>query len=170
MDLIPRLREAVSDMLAGRARLVIGAIGVAVAVLVVMQMTSGVSTERPSDTPKDVDAAISDVNQALGGQLKTAEDEMARSALRTASIAMETLFAEGQGFAGTPASVARIEPNIIWRVSGANAAANEVNVTVDPQNAGYELSSTSSSGHTYKYARDAAGQVMRTCEPACGTW
>ena len=170
MDLIPRLREAVSDMLAGRARLVIGAIVVAVAAIVFMQMTAGVSTEQPTDTPKGVDAAIADVNPALGGQLASAEDEMARTTLRAASIAMETLFAQGQGFTGTPASVARIEPNIIWRVSGANAAANEVNVTVDPQNTGYELSTTSSSGHTYTYTRDAAGQVMRTCEPACGTW
>ena len=170
MDLIPRLREAVSDMLAGRARLAIGAIVVAVAAIVFMQMTAGVSTERPTDTPKGVDAAIADVNPALGGQLASAEDEMARTTLRAASIAMETLFAQGQGFTGTPASVARIEPNIIWRVSGANAAANEVNVTVDPQNTGYELSTTSSSGHTYTYTRDAAGQVMRTCEPACGTW
>lgn len=170
MDLISRLRETASDLFAGRERLVIGAIIVVVAALAFMKMGSGDSAERTTDTPKGVDAAVSEVSPTLGGQLTGAEDEMARTTLRTASIAMETLFAEGQGFTGTPASVARIEPNIAWKVGAANPAANEVSVTVGPQNTSYELSATSSSGKTYKYTRDAAGQVMRTCEPACGTW
>jgi len=170
MELIDRLRETAADLLAGRGRLVIGAIIVAVAAIAFMKLGSGGTAERPASTPNGVDSAIKVVDPTAGGQLEGAEDETARSTLRTASIAMETLFAEGQGFAGTPASVARIEPNIIWKVGAASAAANEVSVTVAPQNDGYELSTTSSSGHTYKYARDAAGQVMRTCEPSCGTW
>lgn len=170
MELIDRLRETAADLLAGRGRLVVGAIVVAVAALAFMKMGSGGSVDRPTPQPGGVDAAISDLNPTLGGQLTGAEDEMARTTLRTASIAMETLFADGQGFSGTPASVARIEPNIVWKVGAANAAANEVSVTVGSQNASYELSTTSSSGHTYKYTRDAAAQVMRTCEPACGTW
>lgn len=170
MELIDRLRETAADLLAGRGRLVIGAIIVAVAAIAFMKLGSGDATNRPAPAPNGVDAAIKVVDPTAGGQLEGAEDEMARTTLRTASMAMETLFAEGQGFAGTPASVARIEPNIVWKVGVANAAANEVSVTVAPQNDGYELSTTSSSGHTYKYARDSAGQVMRTCDPACGTW
>ncbi len=170
MELIERLREPAADLLAGRGRLVVGVIVVAVAALAFMTIGSGGSADRRTEEPKGVDSAINAVDPGAGGQLVGAEDEMARATLRTASVAMETLFAEGQGFAGTPASIARIEPNIVWKVGVANAAANEVSVTVGPQNDRYELTTTSSSGTTYRYARDAAAQVLRTCEPDCGTW
>jgi hypothetical protein len=99
-----------------------------------------------------------------------AQDENAKSLLRNAAIAMESLFAERQTFEGALAQVPSIEPNIQWTPgNAAQASQNQVAVQLAPTNLGYLLSTSAPSGTTFTYSRDDRVQVVRSCGPGC-TW
>ena len=103
------------------------------------------------------------------GSRHLAEDASAQSLLQSGAIAMESLYASSQSFAGGTGAVAQIEPNISWlSTGGASAGANQVALTV-PSEQSYALSTTSASGTTFTYSRSATAQVTRTCGPGC-TW
>jgi hypothetical protein len=100
-----------------------------------------------------------------------AADAAARSVLRNAAIVMEVIYSEQMNFRGLPAVAREIEPTLVWKTTpGAKSASHEVSVRVSRKADSYELSTTSPSGRTYNYNRDAMAQVARTCEPRCGTW
>ncbi len=99
-----------------------------------------------------------------------AEDVSAQSLLQSAALAMESWWSTNQTFAGSATGMASIEPNIAWTAGGAaTAAANQVAVTLGPDQMSYTLVTASNSGVTFAYARDARVQVQRTCGAGC-TW
>ena len=95
-----------------------------------------------------------------------ADDVTAKTLLQTAGVTMETLFAQNGSYAAGATGAATIEPNVVW-VAGraAQAAANQVGVTADETT--YVLSSTSASGTTFVYTRDAMGVVTKSCGTGC---
>lgn len=144
-------------LLQGRSKLVIGLI--ALIALVVVFGKLGCS-DRPARTGETVaDTIVQPKRQA--------DDAAAQALLQSAALAMESWFATNGSFAGSEAGVGALEPNISWVPAGAAAAQNQVAVSVGADQASYTLTTTSTSGLTLTYARDARAQVARSCGPSC---
>jgi type IV pilus assembly protein PilA len=97
---------------------------------------------------------------AFTGQQDKAHDAEAKSAAKTAQLAMETYFVDHKSYAGaTPAELQAIQPALRDAPSLAVTQANS--------NA-FELStaSTSTNPVTFKVTRTASGTIARTCSPA----
>ncbi len=105
------------------------------------------------------------------GQQGKANDAAAKSLLRNAASDMEAAFSSTQSYSSiTVAQLAAIEPAITFQTtSGAQAASNQVQVTVGAN--GYSLDTTSKSGTAFDYTKDltTVPPVSRTCGTGC-TW
>ncbi len=149
-----------SELFRGRVGKVIAGAVVVLIVVVIVGRGGG-----PSG--RTVDRAADAASAGLAGNRAAAEGASAEVLLRSASAAMETIFAERQTFEGAIGVLPQIEPNVAW-VGGpaADASRNQVALTV----AGaltYTLTTTTPAGTTYVYARDASGVATRTCGPGC---
>jgi hypothetical protein len=152
---------AMREMLSGR----LGKLAVAAAVVLVAVVLLG---HRGGPSKASVAGAADTASAGLQGNRAAAEGANAEVLLRSASTAMETLFAERQTFDGALAALPQVEPNVTWLGAGpADASQNQVAVTA--AGTAYTLSSTTPAGATYVYARDGGGVATRTCGPGC-TW
>lgn len=121
--------------------------------------------QAPSAQPAPAAAKKSKIGSLVTGA--PGSDSAAQQILRTGAIALESYFAEHGSFEGAAAALPGVEPNVTWTSEAAQAAANQVAVTTDA--AGYTLATTSASGATYSYARDASAHIVRSCGAGC-TW
>lgn len=125
---------------------------------------------RQGNTVRAATDAVAPRETAAGEQKEAAQDSTAKSLLRNAAISMESLYADQQDFANATTAVERIEPNITWvGRAQADPRANEVALTVGSDNSSYQLVTTSGSGVTLAFSRDARVNIERTCGPGC-TW
>ena len=147
-----------SEILRDRGKLVALVVIVLLAIIGYLTFGRG-SNESPSKA----------AGTGVVGSRHLAEDASAKSLLQSGAIAMESLYAGSQSFAGGTGAVAQSEPNIAWVTGGAaTAGANQVALTV-PSEHSYVLSTASASGTTFTYSRSDTAQVTRTCGPGC-TW
>lgn len=144
------------DILRERAKL-IALVVVAIAVVVGLTRMSG----DPKSDPTGQTQVVATRHDA--------EDAAAKTVLQSASLAMETMFAQTQSFASGAAGAAAVEPNVNWTNGpGAAAASNQVAVLAADATS-YTIATTSAGGTTFTYVRDAAGMTTKTCGPGC-TW
>ena len=172
MELIERVRDGVVDFFEDRVRIVLVAIIAALGVAIATGMTAQKPAPLSAEQRKGLDALVTAVSpETMVRRQNEAADAAARSVLRSAAIVMESIYSEQQNFRGVPATAMKLEPGLVWKTTpGAKSASDEVSVRVSRKADSYELSTTSPSGRTYNYNRDAMAQVARTCEPRCGTW
>lgn len=104
---------------------------------------------------------------AFLGQKKTAQDQAAKSIVRSGVIATESYYTENvaQNFGGmVPALLASHEQNVTWQTTDAQAYVNEVQVvligTAGSEDA-YVLASQSKTGRTFAYLRLPSGASFR---------
>ncbi len=108
---------------------------------------------------------------AFLGQKKGAQDSNAKSLLRNAAIAMESVYGENQDF-GVDADAAvtsaiAVEPNIKFQTGAATAKDDQVQVTTGLVGAAtgnhnaYILTTRSQSGSYFTYSRDNNAAVAR---------
>jgi type IV pilus assembly protein PilA len=107
-------------------------------------------------------------------QTGKAHDTGAKVVARTAETAEETVYTDGQGYATQAVGASATGPlNAVERTliaasvpcSGAPPyTANPCGLSVSATSSTYNLSVTSKTGIVYRIARDAAGQVTRTCD------
>lgn len=144
------------DIFRERAKLIALLVVPLAVVLVVKSMSGGAKSDPTGQT--QVVATRHD-----------AEDAAAKTVLQSASVAMETMFAQTQSFASGASGAAAVEPNVSW-VTGPSAAAASNQVAVVAADAtSYTIATTSAGGTTFTYGRDATGVVTKTCGAGC-TW
>jgi len=104
------------------------------------------------------------------GQQGKANDAAAESLLRNSASDMEAAYSSSQDYSAiTIAQLQAIEPSFTFQTTAANAAQNQVQVTVNAN--GYSLDTTSKSGKAFDYTKDLTKvpPVSRTCGAGC-TW
>ena len=104
------------------------------------------------------------------GQQSKANDAAAESLLRNTASDMEAAYSSTQNYSTiTVAQLAAIEPAVTFQTTAANAAQNQVQVTVTAN--GYSLDTTSKSGNKFDYTKDLTKTppVARTYTTAGGT-
>lgn len=172
MELIERVRDGVVDFFEDRVRIVLVAIVAALAVAIATGMTAQKPAALSAEQQKGLDALVTAVDPAtLARRKNDAADATARSVLRRAAIVMETIYSEQMNFRGVPETAMKFDWALVWKTTpGAKSASDQVSVRVSRKADSFELSTTSPSGRTYNYNRDAMAHVARTCEPGCGTW
>lgn len=172
MELIERVRDGVVDFFEDRVRIVLVTIIAALGVAITTGMTAQKPAPLTAEQRKGLDMLVTAVSpETMLRRQNEVADAAARSVLRNAAIVMESIYSEQQNFRGVPANAKELEPRLVWKTSrDAKSASSEVSVRVSRKADSYELSTTSPSGRTYNYNRDAMAQVARTCEPRCGTW
>ena len=104
-------------------------------------------------------------------QKSKATDSSAKELARTAETTAETYATDHGGVYGTPTMTTKIlkeyEPTIQNAAGGGNAYMNGEGATVVIESGGgYEVTATSTSGHTFTVKKTAAGTVERICTPA----
>ena len=103
------------------------------------------------------------------GQQGKANDAAAESLLRNSASDMEAAYSSTQDYSAiTVAQLAAIEPAVTFQTTAANAAQNQVQVTVNAN--GYSLDTTSKSGDKFDYTKDVTKvpPVARTYTPSGG--
>ena len=144
-----------------RAKLVMAAIVIIVAIVGYLIFAGG---------GPDATQQAKRVEDTILQPKRGAEDVSAQSLLQSAALAMESWWSTNQTFAGSATGMASIEPNIAWTTGGAaTAAANQVAVTLGPDQMSYTLTTAAASGTNFTYARDAQAEIQRTCGAGC-TW
>jgi type IV pilus assembly protein PilA len=112
---------------------------------------------------------------AFLGQRRKAQDQAAKSIIRSAVIAAESYYTENpaQNFNGmVPALLADHEQNVVWVAANADAIDNEIGVSLfgtAPNEDAYALSSRSQTGTHFFYLRTPSGASFRcsgTAPPA----
>ena len=104
---------------------------------------------------------------AFMGQKKSAQDQAAKSIVRSGVIAAESYYAENtaQNFAGmVPVMLMLHEQNVSWLTTPAQAINNEIQAALlGPvgNEDGYVLASTSKTGRTFAYLRLNTGEGFR---------
>jgi len=104
---------------------------------------------------------------AFLGQRRKAQDNAAKSIVRSGVIAAESYYNENgaNGFAGMiPALLADQEQNVNWTTGPADASRNEVQVNIfGPvgNEDSYVLAATSKTGTVFSYLRDPNGAAYR---------
>ena len=104
-------------------------------------------------------------------QKSKATDSSAKEVARTAETTAETYATDHGGVYGTPTMTTKIlkeyEPTIQTAAGSGNAYMNGEGATVVIESGGgYEVTATSTSGHTFTVRKTAAGTVERICTPA----
>src|SRR5919197_1608844 len=104
---------------------------------------------------------------AFLNQREKAQASEAKSGARTVQAAMETYYTDNQSYAGVNSSTLQtIEPAI-------SQFAGRLALTPAPTSNTYSVTVTSrgSGAHTFTIARDATGNVTRSCGNGCsGSW
>ncbi len=102
-------------------------------------------------------------------QKSKASDASAKELARTSQTAAETYATDHEGLytSMTVATLHEYEPAIQTAAGGNNAYLSVV--TPIETNKGYEVTTTSTSGDTFKIKRNAEGVVERTCTQATGS-
>lgn len=90
---------------------------------------------------------------AFTNQRQKGHDTAAKTTVKTASTALVTYMLSADTFAATPADLEAIEPTL----------ADARNLQVSGAAETFEISEDSASGTTFTLARDAAGDMTRTC-------
>lgn len=148
-----------STWFAGRAVKLIAASFVALAAVMFIAGRGGPSQHTVDEAARQASSGLHDTRAAAQGA-------SAEVLLRTASVAVDTLFAQQQTYDGITAALPAVEPGIAWVTSGpADATRNQVAVATGSD--GYRLSTAIPGGPTYTYARDVGGTVTRSCAPEC---
>jgi type IV pilus assembly protein PilA len=110
---------------------------------------------------------------AFLGQKRKAQDQAAKSIIRSGVIAAESYYAENpaQNFAGmVPALLADHEQNVTWTTTAAETVRNEVQVVLfgsAGSEDSYALASTSKTGTVFVYLRRPTGAAHR-CSGSAG--
>jgi len=95
---------------------------------------------------------------AFLNQREKAQDSTAKSDARTAQTAMETYYTDNQKYTNAPADLTNIEPAITQFASRMTLAGDTTTYSVGVKSKG-------SAEVTYTIARDATGNVTRSCAP-----
>jgi type IV pilus assembly protein PilA len=102
-------------------------------------------------------------------QKSKATDASAKELARTAETTAETYATDHEGLytSMTAATLHTYEPSIQTAAGGGNAYLSAV--ALIEENKGYEVTTTSTSGDTFKIKRTAEGVITRTCTQATGS-
>lgn len=135
----------------------------------------GSSSNRPSArTPGPATASMPQTSTAASTGMAVAQDLRAKSLVRTAQTATETLAVDDGGsyFRVTPSAIAGVEPNVPTSPGGGQAYLSAAHGTATT----YSITVTSASGDAFTILRDGRGRIFRTCtgsaSPQCqaGKW
>jgi type IV pilus assembly protein PilA len=115
---------------------------------------------------------------AFLNQREKAQDTEAKSGARTVQTALETYYTDNQAYpaTGAPANsaVTTIEPAIQQFASRLTITTTTSSGATGPDGYTVDVQSKGSNGRHWKIARDAAGNVSRTCTgngcPSNGSW
>jgi type IV pilus assembly protein PilA len=95
---------------------------------------------------------------AFLNQREKAQDSEAKSASRTAQTALETYYTDNQAYTNLMSDLETIEPAIKQFTARSTLVGTATTYSIGVKSKG-------SSGVTYTIARDATGNVTRTCTP-----
>ena len=102
---------------------------------------------------------------AFLNQREKGQDTEAKTSVRTAATAVETIYTDEQDYTkATQAAIEAVEPTLVDAFA---AAPDGLDLTVTPSATGYEIVATSKGKNHVAYTLTAdAGAIDRTCAPA----